>query len=86
MITAVAPSRIVAEMLACGAEWYSGAGERYVMPSRKRNMPFTNSMTASAVLGGWSGIGRRIPFGWPVVPDEYSIAAPSCSLSTGVSG
>ena len=28
MITDVPPSRIVPEMLACGAEWYSGAGER----------------------------------------------------------
>jgi len=86
MITAVEPRRIVAATLACGAEWYSGAGERYVIPSRKPNITLTNSMTASGTPGACSGSGRRIPFGCPVVPDEYSIAAPSRSSSTGVAG
>ncbi len=27
-----------------------------------------------------------IPFGRPVVPDEYSIAAPSCSSAIGFGG
>ena len=35
------------------------------------------------VSDGWmSYIGRRMPLGRPVVPDEYIIGAPSCSSST----
>ena len=30
--------------------------------------------------------GRRIPLGWPVVPDEYSIAEPSTSSASGAAG
>src|SRR6266540_4338195 len=32
MITEVPPKRIVTDTLACGAEWYSGAGDKYVWP------------------------------------------------------
>ena len=51
MITAVPPRRTVMATLACGAEWYSGAGERYVIPSRKRYMNFTKSMTGNGSPG-----------------------------------
>ena len=56
------------------------------MPGRIENMFVTNCITGSGSAGCTSGSGRRIPFGRPVVPDEYSIAAPSCSSSTGVVG
>ena len=53
------------------------------MSSRKRHSPAIPS-TAMLVSDGWmSYIGRRIPLGCPVVPDEYIIGAPSCSSATG---
>ena len=30
--------------------------------------------------------GRRIPLGWPVVPEEYSMAEPSTSSASGSPG
>ena len=56
------------------------------MPSRNPNMALTNSITGSGWLGGPSGSGRRMPLGCPVVPDEYSMAAPSASSGTGSPG
>ena len=53
------------------------------MPSRIRNMFLTKAMTGRGSPGRPSGSGRSIPLGRPVVPDEYSMAAPSCSSSTG---
>ena len=68
--------------LTCGAVWYSGAGDRYTMSSRKRQSAAIPS-TPMLLSEGWmSYIGRRIPLGCPVVPDEYIIGAPSCSPST----
>src|SRR5688500_10736029 len=37
----VPPRRIDADTLAWGAEWYSGAGDRYTCRSRNRNMILT---------------------------------------------
>src|SRR5258708_7644016 len=36
--------------------------------------------------GPGAGRSARIPLGWPGVPDEYSMAAPSDSSGTGVAG
>src|SRR6202043_2946380 len=79
----VDPRRSAADTLACGAEGYSGAGLRYVMPARNPNMAFTNSITGHGSSGPADGSSRRMPLGWPVVPDEYSMAAPSDSPGTG---
>ena len=46
----------------------------------------TNSITGNGWPGPPSGSSRRMPLGWPVVPDEYSMAAPSDSSGTGASG
>ena len=68
--------------LTCGAVWYSGAGERYTMPSRNRHSPAIPS-TPMLVSDGWrSNMGRRMPLGRPVVPDEYIMGAPNCSSGT----
>ena len=68
--------------LTCGAVWYSGAGDRYTIPSRNRHSAAIPS-TAKLVSDGWmSDTGRRMPLGRPVVPDEYTIGAPSCSSAT----
>ena len=56
------------------------------MPSRYRHSLDTNSRRGSWCPGGQSGSGRTMPFGLPVVPDEYSIAVPSDSSGIGVSG
>ena len=42
--------------------------------------------SAIGSLGGFSGSGRRMPLGRPVVPDEYSIDVPSASSAIGVVG
>ncbi len=53
------------------------------MSSRSRHSAAIPS-TAMLVSDGWmSYIGRRMPFGRPVVPDEYIIGAPSCSSAIG---
>jgi hypothetical protein len=70
MTTTDAPSRSAAATLAYGAEWYSGAGFRYVMPARKPKSQETKLSTGSASPGGSSGSGRRMPLGCPVVPEE----------------
>ena len=71
MITVVrARGAATPERLPSGAEWYSGAGDRYVMPSRSWNTLATKSMSGSCSPGVTSGSGRRMPFGRPVVPDE----------------
>src|ERR1700729_2233735 len=56
------------------------------MPSRNPNMARTNTITGNGSPGPTSGRARRMPLGWPVVPDEYSMAAPSDSSSTGAVG
>ena len=56
------------------------------MPSRNPNKPFTNSITGNGSSGPIVGRSRRMPLGWPVVPDEYSMAAPSDSSVTGSAG
>ena len=56
------------------------------MPSRYRQSSATKSNSGSGCAGGCSGSGRTMPFGRPVVPDEYSIAVPSDSSAIGVSG
>ena len=77
MTTAVPPSAWVVVVKASGAEWYSGAGDRYtVSPSkpksivRRRDMPSGSSTVTSSS-------GRLMPLGRPVVPELYSIAAPA---------
>ena len=70
MITDVAPRRMPAATLAWGAEWYSGAGDRYVMSSRKPNRILIPAISGSGSVGWRFGSGRRMPLGWPVVPDE----------------
>ena len=86
MTTTVDFMRSAMATLTCGAVWYRGAGDRYTMCSRKLHnvaMP----RTAMLVSDGWmSYIGRRMPLGCPVVPDEYIIGAPSCSSATGQVG
>ena len=47
------------------------------MPSRYCQSFCRKSNIGSCWVGGCSGSGRRMPFGRPVVPDEYSIAVPS---------
>jgi hypothetical protein len=42
--------------------------------------------SGSGSEGGFSGKGRRMPLGRPVVPDEYSIGVPRHSSAIGVSG
>ena len=82
MTTTVDFMRKAMATLTCGAVWYRGAGDRYTMFWRKLHkvaMP----RTAMLVSDGWmSYIGRRMPFGRPVVPDEYIMGAPSCSSTT----
>ena len=80
--TAVDFMRSVIATLTCGAVWYSGAGDRYTMPSRSFHSPAIPS-TPMLVSDGWrSYMGRRMPLGRPVVPDEYIIGAPICSSGT----
>ena len=80
--TAVDFIRRAMATLTCGAVWYSGAGDRYTMPSRQRHSPAIPS-TAMLVSDGWmSYMGRRMPLGRPVVPDEYIMGAPNCSSGT----
>jgi hypothetical protein len=40
------------------------------MPDRNPNSARMKSMTGSMSFGASSGSGRRMPLGWPVVPDE----------------
>src|SRR3974390_2659435 len=47
------------------------------MPSWNPKIPRTNSITGSGSPGPPVGRSRRMPLGWPVVPDEESMAAPS---------
>ena len=54
------------------------------MPGLNPNIARTKSITGSGSLGSMAGSSRRMPFGCPVVPDEYSIAAPSDSAATGL--
>ena len=56
------------------------------MPSRNPKMARTNAITGNGSSGPAVGNSRRTPLGWPVVPDEYSMAAPSDSPGTGTSG
>ena len=56
------------------------------MCSRYRHRPERKLNIGICSPGGWSGNGRRIPFGRPVVPEEYSIAVPRRSSSSGVEG
>ena len=80
--TAVDFIRRAMATLTCGAVWYSGAGDRYTMPSRSRHNPAIPS-TPMLVSDGWrSNMGRRMPLGRPVVPDEYIMGAPICSSGT----
>src|ERR1700722_12354882 len=80
--TAVDFIRRAMATLTCGAVWYSGAGDRYTMPSRSRHNPEIPS-TPMLVSEGWrSNMGRRMPLGRPVVPDEYIMGAPICSSGT----
>ena len=86
MTTAVDFMRSAMATLTCGAVWYSGAGDRYTMSSRNCHSMAIPS-TAMLVSDGWmSYIGRRIPLGRPVVPEEYIMGAPSCSSATGPVG
>src|SRR5215510_12290197 len=86
MITTVPPLRTVSDTLASGAEWYSGAGERYRMPSLHCHNPFRKWNSGIGCDGGFSGSGRRMPLGRPVVPDEYSIGVPRYSSAMGEDG
>ena len=80
--TAVDFIRRAMATLTCGAVWYSGAGDRYTIPSRQRQRAAIPS-TAMLVSDGWmSYMGRRMPLGRPVVPDEYIMGAPNCSSGT----
>jgi hypothetical protein len=45
-----------------------------------------NPASAADLSGVVSGMARRMPLGRPVVPDEYSIGAPSFSSGMGVEG
>ena len=56
------------------------------MPARNPNRNFTNSITGNGWPGPPSGSSRRMPLGRPVVPDEYSMAAPSASSVSGAAG
>src|SRR5260370_3893343 len=56
------------------------------MPSRSPTMARTNSITGNGSSGPAAGRARRMTLGGPVVPDEYSMAAPSDASGTGVAG
>ena len=65
--------------------------DRYAVPllGRRRGWTFLMQiglLLAIGSLGGFSGSGRRMPLGRPVVPDEYSIEVPSASSAIGVTG
>src|SRR5262245_29066155 len=54
----VAPRRSAAAIEASGAEWYVGAGDRYVIPGRiPKSIWPTNSRAGSGSLGWISGSG-----------------------------
>ena len=56
------------------------------MPSRYCQSFCRKSNIGRFCAGGCSGSGRKMPFGRPVVPDEYSIAVPADSSGIGVFG
>ena len=68
-----------------GAVWYSGAGLRYTV-SGCIQYPTSPAMIPGHSDGGTCGSSRLIPFGRPVVPDEYCSRSPSISSAIGVSG
>ena len=53
-----------------GAEWYSGAGDRYTMPSPNPNSIVHRVSRGGSVPSGTSGTGAFTPLGRPVVPEE----------------
>jgi hypothetical protein len=69
-----------------GAEWYIGAGDRYTESS---SISYSGPKPANDGAGLPTGLrssGYLMPFGRPVVPDEYSIAWPSSSSARGSAG
>src|SRR5262249_49729019 len=84
--TLVAPSRTAPDTLASGAQGYSGAGGREGIGPGSWKTSATKGMIGRVAAGWTSGSGRRMPLGWPVVPEEYSIGVPSCSSAIGSVG
>ncbi|COZ52984.1 Uncharacterised protein [Mycobacterium tuberculosis] len=68
-----------------GAVWYIGAGLRYT-ESASIQKSSSAGIIPGAASGETCGNSRLIPFGRPVVPDEYCSRSPSRSSSIGVSG
>ncbi len=56
------------------------------MSSRNRQISPRPEVSVGGCPASASGRGRKIPFGRPVVPEEYSIARPSCSSAIGSEG
>ena len=56
------------------------------MPSLHCHNPLRKWNSGSGCDGGFSGSGRMMPLGRPVVPDEYSIGVPNRSSGSGVDG
>jgi hypothetical protein len=53
-----------------GAAWYSGAGERYTLPSTKPHHSKNRVSGSGPSPIGANVNGRTMPLGRPVVPDE----------------
>ena len=64
------PSRCTVVDQPAGAEWYSGAGQRYTEPSVTPKSPPTRPLNAFVVPSGAPIVGGLMPFGRPVVPEE----------------
>src|SRR5262245_17594044 len=70
MITDVPPRRCIVMLKRSGAEWYSGAGDRYTLSPVNPNSIVTRGTRPGVSPSGASGSGVFTPLGWPVVPDE----------------
>ena len=85
MHTTVPPSACTPVLNPNGAEWYNGAGDRYTESALNPNSP---AITPAASRFGSSmpapDSGRLMPFGRPVVPDEYSIVSPRGCCANGL--